>query len=110
MITWDDFQKVEIRVGEIVEVLDFPEARTPSYRLKVYFGNEVGTKKSCAQATNYAKEKLLGKQVVCVVNFPPKQIGPAISEVLVLGLPGENARGISLLTPDFPVPLGGRVF
>ncbi len=110
MISWDDFQKVDMRIGEIVEVEDFPEARNPSYRIKVFFGEDFGTKKSCAQATNYSKAELLGKQVVCVVNFPPKQIGPAVSEVLILGVPVGIGKNISLLGPDQAVPLGGRVY
>ena len=107
-IEWTDFEKVDLRVGEIIEVEEFPEARNPAYRLKVDFGGEIGVKKSCAQITHYAKDQLLGSQVVAVVNFPPKQIGPARSEVLVLGLPSE--KGVCLLRPDYPVNLGGRVY
>lgn len=107
-IDWPDFEKVEIRVGTIVEVEDFPEARNPAYRLKVDFGKELGVKKSCAQITHYSKEELLESQVVAVVNFPPKQIGPARSEVLILGLPSD--RGVCLLRPDYSVSNGGKVF
>ena len=104
-----DFEKLDMRIGEIVAVDEFPEARTPAFRLKVDFGEELGVKKSCAQCTHYPKAELLGKQVICVVNFPPKQIGPAISEVLILGVPGGD-RGLALLTPDFRVPLGGKMY
>ena len=92
MISYNDFEKVDIRVGKIIEVNDFPEARNPSYKLVIDFGSEIGTKKSSAQfPANYTKEELLGKQVAAVVNFPTKQIGPAISEVLVVGFP-EHVR------------------
>ena len=109
MITWDDFQKVDIRVGKILEVSDFPQARQPAYQLRIDFGEELGEKKSSAQLTNYAKEDLLGRQVVAVVNFPPKQIANFMSEVLVLGVPAED-RGIALLGPDCGVQLGVRVY
>jgi tRNA-binding protein len=106
---FEEFLSVDIRVGKIVEVLDFPSAKNPSYRLKIDFGWQIGIKKSCAQVTNYTKNKLVGKQVVCVVNFPAKQIGNSISEVLVLGVPTES-KGIALLTPDMEAILGSRVF
>ena len=110
MITFDDFQKVDIRVGKIVEVESFPEAKKPSFKLKIDLGNEIGIKKSCAQLTqNYKANDLVGKQVLCVVNFPPRQIGPAISEVLTLGLPDESHECI-LICPDREVPLGGRLY
>ncbi len=110
MITYDDFQKVEIRVGEIVQVEDFPEARKPAYKLTINFGEPIGLKKSSAQITkHYTKEELLGRQVMAVVNFPPKQIGPFISEVLTLGVPDENGD-VVLLTPTKKVPMGGRMF
>ena len=88
MATFEDFQKLDIRVGRILEVKDFPEAKKPTFKLKIDFGKEVGIKRSCAQLTsNYDKNELTGKLVLCVVNFPPRQIGTAISEVLMLGVP-----------------------
>ena len=108
-IDWSDFQKVDIRVGTIVEVEDFPEARRPAYRLKVDFGSEIGVKKSSAQITDlYAKESLLGKQVLAVVNFPAKQIGPVMSECLVTGLHRPDGS-VVLSTVDMEVPNGGRL-
>lgn len=110
MITFDDFLKLDIRVGMIIDVENFPEARKPSFKLKIDLGDEIGIKKSCAQLTqNYKKEDLIGKQVLCVVNFPPRQIGPAVSEVLTLGVPDENDQCI-LISPDKDVPLGGRLY
>ncbi len=109
MITYDDFMKVDIRVGRIVEVEDFPQARKPAYKLKIDFGPEIGVKRSSAQITNYAKEELLGTQVVAVVNFPPRQIGPFLSEVLTLGVPDADGAVI-LLRPTREVPPGGRMF
>lgn len=110
MATYEDFEKLDVRVGKIIEVEDFPEARKPSYKLKIDFGKELGVKKSCAQLPqNYSKEELKDKLVVCVVNFPPRQIGPAISEVLTLGLPDENGECI-LITPDKDVPVGGKLY
>ncbi len=109
MITYNDFLKVDIRVGKIVEVNDFPKARKPAYQLKIDFGEELGIKKSSAQVTDlYTKEDLLGKQIIAVVNFPPKQIANFMSEVLVLGLSDENGA-IALLTSDKEVPLGNRM-
>ena len=108
-VTFQDFQKIDIRVGKILEVEDFPETRNPSYKLKIDFGDEIGTKRSCAQATNYPKDKLIGKQVLCVINFPPKQIANAVSEVLVLGVPTKS-NGTSLLTPDMKAILGSKVY
>ena len=110
MATFDDFQKLDIRVGKIVEVEDFPEARNPSYKLKIDLGEEIGIKKSCAQLVkNYTKEDLQDKLVLCVVNFPPRQIGPAISEVLTLGVPNENGECV-LIHPEREVKLGGRLY
>jgi tRNA-binding protein len=105
-----EFQRVDIRVGRIVTVDDFPEARKPAFKLRIDFGGEIGVKKSSAQATQYySKEQLLNRLVVAVVNFPPKQIGPYISEVLTLGVPGVDG-GVVLLVPEREVPLGGRMF
>ncbi len=100
MATIDDFHKLDIRAGRIVDVVDFPEARKPSYILTIDFGGEVGTKKSSAQlATNYKKEQLKGRMVLGVVNFPPRQIGKFLSEVLTLGVPDENGNCV-LIEPD----------
>ncbi|CAM3685185.1 tRNA-binding protein [Rheinheimera salexigens] len=108
-INWDDFQKVDIRVGTIIDVEDFPEARRPAYKLKVDFGQAIGIKKSSAQITNlYAKEELLGKQVLAVVNFPPKQIGPIMSECLVTGLYRPDGS-VVLATVDMKLPNGTRL-
>lgn len=108
MISWDDFQKVDLRIGTVVEVSEFPEARKPAYKLRVDLGEEFGIKKSSAQITNlYEKEELLGRQVLCVVNFPPKQIGPYLSEVLTTGLIQEG--GVVLVGPDQKVSNGARL-
>lgn len=110
MINYQDFEKVDIRVGEIVLVEDFPEARKPAYKLVIDFGSEIGVKRSSAQITkHYSKEELIGKLVVGVVNFSPKQIGPFLSEVLTLGLPDEN-DDVVLLSPTRGVPKGGKMF
>ena len=109
MITYDDFEKVDVRVGRITRVEDFPEARKPAWKLYVDFGPEIGERKSSAQVTEYAREELEGRLVLAVVNFPPRQIGPFRSEVLVLGVPDDEGRVI-LLGPDVDVPLGGRMF
>jgi tRNA-binding protein len=110
MITFDDFQKLDIRVGRIIEVENFPEARKPSFKLKIDLGPEIGIKKSCAQLTqNYKIDELVDKQVLCVVNFPPRQIGPAVSEVLTLGVPDATHECI-LICPDKDVPLGGHLY
>lgn len=109
MATIEDFEKVEMRVGRIVAVEDFPEARKPAYKLTVDFG-PLGTKRSSAQITAlYSKEDLLGRLVVAVVNFPPRRIGPFLSEVLVLGAPDAEGR-VVLLAVERDVPLGGRVY
>jgi tRNA-binding protein len=108
-ISFDDFLKVDIRVGRIVDVQPFPEARKPAFKLRIDFGPEIGTKKSSAQITElYAPEDLLGRQVMAVVNFPPRQIGPFMSEVLTLGVADEAGR-VVLLSPDREVPAGGRM-
>ena len=110
MINYEDFIKVDIRVGKIIEVLDFPDARKPAYKLVIDFGSEIGTKKSSAQITkHYTKEELIGKEVIGVINFPPKQIGPFFSEALTLGLPDENGD-VVLLAPTKEVPIGGKMF
>ncbi len=110
METIKDFEKLDIRVGKIIKVLDFPEARKPSFKLEINFGKEISIKKSCAQLPqNYKKEELLGKKILGVVNFPSRQIGPAVSEVLTLGVPDENGECI-LITPDKDVSLGGRLY
>lgn len=110
MISYEDFEKVDIRIGKIVEVEDFPEARKPAYKLTIDFGKEIGIKKSSVQIVkNYTKEELVGIEIISVVNFSPKQIGPFVSEVLTLGLPDENGEVI-LLTPTKEVPLGGKLF
>jgi len=109
MITWSDFEKVEIRVGTIITVNEFPKARNPAYQLQIDFGSEIGIKKSSAQiTTHYGLEDLIGKQIIAVVNFPKKQIGNFMSECLVLGLVGKE-KDVVLLSPDFPVPNGLRM-
>lgn len=108
-IDWSDFQKIDIRVGTIVEVEDFPEARRPAYKLKVDFGDELGVKKSSAQITDlYTKVELLGKQVLAIINFPPKQIGPIMSECLVTGLHRPDGS-VVLSTVDMKLPNGARL-
>lgn len=108
-IEWSDFEKVEVRVGTIVEVNDFPEARKPAWKLKIDFGDEIGMRKSSAQITDlYTREDLLGSQIVAVVNFPPKQIGPVRSECLVTGFAREDGA-IVLTRPDSAVPNGARL-
>ncbi|MEP4036242.1 tRNA-binding protein [Pseudophaeobacter sp.] len=108
-ITFDDFMKVDIRVGEVIRAEAYPEARRPAIKIWIDFGSEIGEKKTSAQVTaHYTPEMLVGKQVMAVVNFPPRQIGKFMSEVLVLGLPDE-AGEIRLIGPDGPVPLGGRL-
>ena len=109
-ITYDDFAKVDIRVGVITRAEPFPQARKPAYKLWLDFGPEIGEKRSSAQITkHYALEDLIGRQVMAVVNFPPRQIGPVMSEVLVLGVPDAEGE-VVLLSPSQAVPLGGRMF
>lgn len=111
MATYDDFLKLDIRVGVIKEVVDFPEARKPSYKLTIDFGPEIGVKKSSAQLVKYyKKEDLLGKKVLGVVNFPPRQIGPFLSEVLTLGVPDKDHECV-LITPDKDdAVIGGKLY
>jgi tRNA-binding protein len=108
-ISWDDFQKVELRTGTIMSVDDFPEARKPAWKLTIDFGDEVGMRRSSAQITDrYDREELVGKQVLAVVNFPPKQIGPFMSECLVTGVVTEDGS-VVLAIPDQPVANGLRL-
>ena len=110
MATYDDWQKLDIRVGKIVEVEDYPEAKNPAYKMKIDFGPEIGIKKSIGQFTqHYTKDELKDKLVAGVVNFPARQMGPAVSEVLTLGFPGEDGHAV-LVVPTKPVPLGGKLF
>jgi tRNA-binding protein len=109
MISWSDFEKVELRVGKVVSAIPFPQARKPAYVLHIDFGEEIGMRKSSAQITAlYAPEELVGRQVVAVINFPAKQIGPLMSECLVTGF--HNAEGeVALCVPDREVPLGTKL-
>lgn len=108
-ISWDEFTKVELRVGKIISAKPFPEARKPAYILEVDFGDELGTKKSSAQITHlYKPDDLVGKLVVAVINFPKKQIGPFMSECLVTGFQNEKGE-VALCVPDKPVPLGAKL-
>lgn len=109
-ITWDEFEKVDIRVGRITRAEPFPEARKPAYKLWLDFGGEIGEKRSSAQVTvHYTPDQLVGRQVLAVVNFPPRQIGPVRSEVLVLGVPDADGA-VVLIGPGQDVRLGGRLF
>ncbi|KAJ2960950.1 hypothetical protein NQZ79_g3719 [Umbelopsis isabellina] len=107
--TFDDFLKTDIRVGRIVEVNPFPEARKPAWKLKVDLGEEIGIKKTSAQITQYTAEELVGTLVMAVVNFKPRQIGKYMSEILVLGVPDSNGN-VVLIRPDKDVPIGGRLY
>ena len=108
-VTWEEFEKVELRIGTIIEVANFPEARVPAYKLTIDFGDEIGIKKSSSQITDYyTAEELVGKQIVAVVNFPPKQVGPFISEVLTTGLYDE-VKKVVLVSPDRQVPNGTKL-
>ena len=107
-LTWDEFERVDMRVGRIIGVHDFPEARRPAYKLEVDFGEEIGQRRSSAQITNYAPPELMGRLVIGVVNFPPKQVGPFMSECLVLGTYTED-RIVLLLNPEPGAVPGDRV-
>ena len=109
-IAYADFERVDIRVGTVIDAQPFPEARKPAIKLTIDFGPEIGVKKSSAQLTvHYKPDRLIGRQVCAVVNFPPRQIGPFISEVLTLGMPDDEGA-VVLIKPDFKVPDGGRLF
>tara|TARA_R110001592_G_scaffold16881_9_gene71625 strand:- start:50544 stop:50879 length:336 start_codon:yes stop_codon:yes gene_type:complete len=109
-IRFEDFLNVDIRVGTVIDVQDFPEARKPAYKLIIDFGDEIGTKKSSAQITkNYTKDDLMNKQVMAVINFAPRQIGPFMSEVLTLGVPDDNGE-VVLIEPSLSVSNGGRLY
>jgi tRNA-binding protein len=109
-ITYADFEAVDIRVGTVIDAQPFPEARKPAIKLTIDFGGEIGVKKSSAQLTvHYKPDQLIGRQVCAVVNFPPRQIGPFMSEVLTLGMPDEDGA-VVLIKPDLRVPDGGRLF
>ena len=110
MITFDQFEAVDIRVGTVIDAQPFPEARKPAIKLTIDFGDDLGVKKSSAQITiHYRPDQLIGRQVCAVVNFPPRQIGPFLSEVLTLGMPDDDGS-VVLIKPDFPVPNGGKLF
>ena len=109
-IAYSDFERVDIRVGTITDAQPFPQARKPAYKLVIDFGAEIGMKRSSAQLTvHYRADQLIGRQVCAVVNFPPRQIGPFISEVLTLGMPDDDGS-VVLVRPDFKVPNGGKLF
>lgn len=110
VIAWPDFERVDIRVGTIIDAQPFPEARKPAFKLQIDFGGAIGVKKSSAQITrHYAPETLVGRQVLAVVNFPPRQIGPVMSEVLTLGMPDADGE-VVLIQPERQVPDGGKLF
>ena len=108
MATYEDFQKLDMRVGRVIGIADFPEARVPAWKLEIDFGTEIGTRRSSAQITHYAREDLEGRLVVCVVNFEPKRIAGFKSEVLVMGALSD-AKGVVLLRPDEDVELGSAI-
>ena len=109
-ISFDDFLKVDVRVGRVIKAEEFPEARKPAYKMQIDFGPEIGIKKTSAQITkHYTPETLVGRLVMAVVNFPPRQIGPVMSEVLTLGVPDADGE-VVLLSPTKDVPIGGRLY
>ena len=109
-ITFGDFEQIDVRVGTVVDAQPFPEARKPAIKLTIDFGGDIGIRKSSAQLTvHYRPDQLIGRQVCAVVNFPPRQIGPFVSEVLTLGMPDEDGA-VVLVKPDFKVPNGGKLF
>ena len=111
MIAYDDFQKLDIRVGEITAVEDFPQARKPAYKLTIDFGQEIGVKHSSVQITkHYKREELIGKKVLGVVNFPPRQVGPFLSEVLTLGVPDEHGECILVIPDKKEAVIGGKMY
>lgn len=111
MATYDEFAKLDIRVGKIVEAVDFPEAHKPAYKLKIDFGEEIGVKASSAQLVkHYKKDELVGKLVLGVVNFPPRQVGPFMSEVLTLGVPDSEHQCILITPDDSQAVIGGKLF
>ena len=111
MATFEDFEKIDIRVGKVIEVDGFPEAKNPSYKLKIDFGEGIGIKKSSAQLVkNYTKDDLKNKKILAVTNFSPKQIGPVVSEVLVLGIPKDDLKDIILIEPERDVPIEGKLY
>lgn len=111
IISYRDFEKIEMRVGKIIAVEDFPEARKPAYKLTIDFGREIGIKRSSAQITHlYTKEDLLNRLIVAVINFPPKQIGPFVSECLTCGAPDENGNVALLGFQEKNIPLGSKIF
>jgi tRNA-binding protein len=110
MATIDDFNKIDIRIGKIIDIEDFPQAKKPSYKLKIDFGKDLGIKKSCAQlCNNYTKDDLIGKLILGVVNIPPRQIASEVSEVLVLGVP-DNDGNCVLIHPERDVEIGGKLY
>lgn len=111
MANLEDFEKLDIRVGKVLEVKDFPQARRPAYQLVIDFGPEIGVKKSSAQiVANYSKEELIGRLVLGVVNFPPRQIGPFMSEVLTLGVPDENGEVVLIKPDNEKAVVGGKLY
>jgi tRNA-binding protein len=109
IISWSDFEKIDVRVGVIVDVEEFPRAKKPAYKITVDFGEPIGIRRSSAQLTNYAKTDLIGKQIIAVVNFEPKNIAGFLSECLILGVPTEDGL-VSFLSPTIPAKLGGGMF